>query len=565
MLQNHEVSASEKGMSRRSFLGYGAIGAGLLGASLAGCGKKGSDATTPVESGSDTAAAEVDADGFVVKATKTDGKSADNDLVIAIEGTIQNLHPMNWSDGNSGNVCYYMYETMVAHDEDYNFVPMLAESWDVSDDALTYTFHLRSGVTFSDGTPFDSSVVVTNYNEAVKKENGWRRRRTFVQTLDDGSENYRVSKVEAPDANTVVFTLAAPYSPFMNSISQFYLINPSAAVDPNYNYLSQSAGTGAFTLKEWVNGDHTTMVLNPSYWGEKPTVDSVTFREVPEAGARIAMLQTGEADFVYPTPSDQIATIKGAGDINLKAQKSTTMRYVTLNTNVKELSDVRVRQAMNYAFDQKAYAEVLYSGFADPATSVLPEKLHSYEAQTPYDVDLDKAKSLLKEAGYPDGFKLTLWGDNSTQETKGMTFVMQQMAQIGITVDVQPMEPATVADKTALPADETELQMWYVNWSQNDADGFLRSLLSSGMVPPTGYNTAFWKDDEFDANLEKGNAAPTQDEQDKYYRECQKIAWENCPWLFLATDDSLFSYKEYLKGVRMIPMGIDATHATLER
>ena len=235
MLQNHEVSASEKGMSRRSFLGYGAIGAGLLGASLAGCGKKGSDATTPVESGSDTAAAEVDADGFVVKATKTDGKSADNDLVIAIEGTIQNLHPMNWSDGNSGNVCYYMYETMVAHDEDYNFVPMLAESWDVSDDALTYTFRLRSGVTFSDGTPFDSSVVVTNYNEAVKKENGWRRRRTFVQTLDDGSENYRVAKVEAPDANTVVFTLSAPYSPFMNSISQFYLINPSAAVDPNYN------------------------------------------------------------------------------------------------------------------------------------------------------------------------------------------------------------------------------------------------------------------------------------------------------------------------------------------
>ncbi len=564
MLQNHGDSGAVKGMSRRSFLGYGAMGTGLLGLALAGCGKKDGDATSAPEAGAG-ASVSVDADGFVVKATRTDVKSSDNDLVIALEGTIQNLHPMNWSDGNSGNVCYYMYETMVAHDEDYNFVPMLAESWDVSDDALTYTFHLRSGVTFSDGTPFDSSVVVTNYNEAVKKENGWRRRRTFVQTLDDGTENYRVANVDAPDASTVVFTLAAPYSPFMNSISQFYIINPNAAVDPNYNYLGQSAGTGAFTLKEWVNGDHTTMVPNPTYWGEKPTVDSVTFREVPEAGARIAMLQTGEADFVYPTPSDQIATVKSAGDINLKAQKSTTMRYVTLNTNVPELSDVRVRQAMNYAFDQKAYAEVLYSGFADPATSVLPERLHSYEGQTPYEVDLEKAKSLLKEAGYPDGFKLTLWGDNSTQETKGMTFVMQQMAQVGITVDVQPMEPATVADKTALPANETELQMWYVNWSQNDADGFLRSLLSSGMVPPTGYNTAFWKNDEFDANLEKGNAAPTQDEQDKYYRECQRIAWENCPWLFLATDDSLFSYKEYLKGVRMIPMGIDATHAKLER
>ena len=242
---------------------------------------------------------------------------------------------------------------------------------------------------------------------------------------------------------------------------------------------------------------------------------------------------------------------------------STTMRYVTLNTNYEPLSDVRVRQALNYALNQDEYVQVMYSGAATPATSVLPEMVPGYKGQTPYEYDLDKAKSLLEEAGYGDGFEVTIIGDNSTQETKGMTFVMQQLQQAGVTVNVQPNEAATNAELAAEPEDTTTLQMWYVNWSQSDPDGFLRSLLSSAMVPPTGYNTAFWKNDEFDSELEAGNAAPTEEEQNEHYGKCQDIAWEECPWLFLASDNTLLSYKAYLNGIKYVAQGIDVIHATL--
>ena len=222
-----------------------------------------------------------------------------------------------------------------------------------------------------------------------------------------------------------------------------------------------------------------------------------------------------------------------------------------------------MRQALNYAFDQEEYCRVMYSGAATPATSVLPEIVPGYQAQPPYEVDLDKAKSLLEEAGYADGFEVDIIGDNSTQETKGMTFVMQQLENIGVTVNVKPNEAATNAELAAAPEDETTLHMWYVNWSQSDADGFMRSLLSSAMTPPTGYNTAFWKNEEFDSELEAGNAAPTEDEQNQHYGTCQDIVWPECPWLYLASDNTLLSYKAYLNGIKYVPQGIDVIHATL--
>ena len=181
------------------------------------------------------------------------------------------------------------------------------------------------------------------------------------------------------------------------------------------------------------------------------------------------------------------------------------MRYVTLNMDLEQLSDVKVRQAMNYAIDKDAYIQLMYSGYGKPATSVVPSIIGGYEEQEAYTYDVDKAKELMKEAGYEDGFKLTLWGDNTTQEIKGMTFISQQLAQIGIEVDVQPMEPATVSDKIYVDKEDAEINMWYVNWSASDftMDGSLRSLLYSTMCPPTSANTAYFNDADFDKDMDE--------------------------------------------------------------
>ena len=470
---------------------------------------------------------------------------------------------MDWSDGNSGNVVYYIYDSLYDLNENYELTPRAADSYDVSDDACTYTFHLHEGITFTDGEPLNAAAVVANYEAAIDKDNNWRRRRMFIETIDENTENTRVDSCTAVDEYTVEFHLPTPYAPFMNSVTQFYLISPAALADSSWDYSKKSAGSGPYVLEEYAQGDHVSVVRNENYWGEAPSIDRVDFRVVPEAGSRIAALQTGEATAIYPMPTDQVATVRAAGDINMISLESTTMRYVTLNTNYEPLSDVKVRQAMNYALNQDEYVKVMYSGAATPATSVLPEMVPGYKAQTPYEYDLEKAKSLLEEAGYADGFDVDIIVDNSTQETKGATFVMQQMEQVGIHVNVLPNEAATNAEIAAEPEETTTLHMWYVNWAQSDPDGFLRSLLSSAMVPPTGYNTAFWKNDEFDAELEAGNAAPTVEEQDEHYGKCQDIAWAECPWLFLASDNTLLSYKAYLNGIKSVPQGIDVIHATL--
>ncbi len=554
-------------VSRRGFVGAAAAGAAALG--LAACGNSSSSST---DAGSDAGSSEstvetivADDDGFVVKATE-DSTTDKNEAVLAFEGEFQEMHPMNWSDGNSGNVVYYIYDSLVALDKDYELVPCAADSWEVSEDACTYTFKLHEGITFDDGTKLDADAVVANYNEAIKKENGWRRRRIFIKTIDDDTEEVRVDSCKKVDDLTVEFHLPKPYAPFMNALTNFYIINPTVVTDSSYDYSKKSAGSGPYVLDSYAKGDHVTIVKNDNYWGGQngePSIDTVTFKVVPEAGSRIAMLQTGEATAIYPMPTDQVATVRAAGDINMVSMESTTMRYVTLNTNVEGLNDVKVRQAMNYAFDQDEYCKVMYAGAATPATSVLPAKVPGYKAQEPFEYDLDKAKSLLKEAGYEDGFTVKIIGDNSTQETKGMTFVMQQLEKIGITVDVTPNEAATNADIAAQPEDSTEIQMWYVNWAQNDADGFLRSLLSTGMTPPTGYNTAFWKNDEFDAELEAGNQGATEEEQNEHYGKAQDIVWPECPWLYLASDNILMSYKSCIDGIQYLPMGIDVTQATL--
>lgn len=529
------------------------------------------DTTAPDESaGSEAASGESEAagdtasegagtaaDGYVVQATNTDSKSADNDLVIAIEGSVSSMDPANIPDTNAISATRGIYEMLVQFDENDELVGGLAESWEISDDSLTYTFHLREGVKFHDGTDFNAAAVKANYDRVVDKENALRQRRHFVITAADETETMRLKSLETPDDYTVVMTLNEQWSPFLNRLTQFCIISPKALEEYGNDIMYNACGTGPYKIVEWEEGDHTTMERNEDYWGEKPGVDTVTIKEVPEAGARTAMLQTGEADFIYPTPADQIEAVKATDDINILAADSNIMRYVTLNMDVKELSDVKVRQAMNYAIDQNAFIQLMYNGYAKPATSLVPSIIGGYEEQTAYDYDLEKAKALMKEAGYEDGFKLTLWGDNSTQEIKGMTFIQQQLGQIGIEVEVLPMEPATVNEKIYVEKDEATINMWYVNWSASDftMDGSLRSLLYSTMAPPMSANTVYYNNPEFDELLDKGLHTADAEEQATFYGPAQKMAWDDAPWLFLGNDQIIYSTKSYLSGVYVSPDG----------
>ncbi len=534
--------------------------AGVMTVSLAACG--GSDSSPSAgtaeetEEVSATAAAETAPVGTVPAETSEevsdiDYRSSDNDLVIAIQADATNLDPHVSGNGVSNMITDTMYETLVEFDENYEIVPLLAKSWTMSDDGISYTFELKEGIFFTDGEPFNAEAVYANWQRAVA--NPGMRVATQVAYWED---------VTVDDEYTVTITLTGPNNTFLNKLSQVRIISPKAIDELGTDGLAkESAGTGPYILSERIDGGYTKLVRNDNYWGEGPSVDSVTFNVVPEDGSRIAMLKTGEADIIYPLPAIQVPQIENDDSIEVLVGRGTTYRYATLNTNYtlsdgrQPLSDVRVRQAMNYAFDSSAYAQVVFQGYSTEPTSVIPSPVKYHFEQTPYTKDIEKARALMAEAGYEDGFPITIWCDNTTIEMQGAEFFQQQMADINIDVTVLPMESTTIADMTSASEDETEVQIWYVNWSSGtyDADGSMRNILHGGYFPPTGYNTAFWNNEEFNECLDRALLSVSDDEIEALYAEAQAVAWEECPWVFLGVDQSLYAQKIYVKGVDYEP------------
>ena len=523
--------------------------AALLAVSLTAC--SGGKTETPAT----TAAGETSA---ATEAASTAGGdntavSPDNDFVIALQADATHLDPHVSGNGVSNTITNSMYETLVWFDENLELKPLLAKSWTVSDDGLDYTFVLNEGIKFHDGEPFNAESIVANY-ERAKSDSSLRL----------ASQTAMWDSVTVDSEYQVTIHLKEPNNTFLNKLAQVRIVSPKAIKELGKDGLAkQSAGTGPFILSERVDGGYTKMVRNENYWQDGPKVDTLTWRVVPEDGARVAMLQTGEADIISPLPAIQVDKLKDDASLDVLNLGGLTYRYATLNKNYtladgrKPLDDVRVRQAMNYAFDSEAYTQVVFQGYASVPTSLFASSVPYYAEQTPYTADVEKAKSLMSEAGYSDGFPINIWVDNTTIEMQGAEFLKQQLAQINIDVNVVPMESTTIADMTSAPEDKTEVQMWYVNWGSGsyEADGSMRNILHGDKYPPSGYNTAFYNNAEFNKCLDDALKTTDTDEITKLYAQAQSIAWEECPWIFLGVDNSLIGQKKYVKGIKYRPGG----------
>lgn len=489
------------------------------------------------------------------KTEDTSVKAPDNDLVVAVQADATHLDPHVSSNGASNTVTDAMYETLLTFDQDTNVVPALAKEWSVSEDGCTYTFVLNEGIKFHDGEEFNAAAVRAVYDRGLAHPD-LNLQRTIKNWVD----------VTVDDDYVVSIVLDKPNNTFINKITQLKMISPKVmAMDNASDYLSKnSAGTGPFVLSERVDGGFTKMVRNDNYWREGTTVDSLTFQVVPEDGARLAMLQTGEADIIYPIPAIDVGQIENDPTIHLDVAPTTTYRYVTLNTEWalpdgrKPFADKRVRQALNYAFDSEMYAKVVFNGYAKAPTSIFSDSILYYSEQTPYTKDLEKAKSLMAEAGYADGFDVEIIVDNTSIEQKGATFVMQQLSEIGVNVKLLPNESTANAELTSAPLEDTTVQMWYVNWSSGsyEADGSMRSILHGEKFPPNGYNTAFWSNDRFNQLLDEALLMSDTNEIAEAYAEAQAIAWEECPWIFLGNDNGLQAWKTYVTGLQFKPGGV---------
>ena len=320
-------------------------------------------------------------------------------ITVAQYADAVSLDPQHTNDNASYSVEKPMLEGLIGFNEKMEQIPQLAEKWDASADARVYTFYLRKGVKFHDGTPFNAAAVKANFDRVRNPDNKLRR-----YTL------YKViSQIDVIDDSTVRFTLSEPFGAMIATFAHPAggINSPTAVQKYGADYGKNPVGTGPYKFQEWVPNDHITLVKNPDYWDKNNAakVDKIIVKPVPEDGTRIAMLQKGDAQFINAVPYSMAEVVQKDKNLSLAESESVYTFWVAMNTQKKPFSDVRVRQAMNYAINKEAIIKAVLRGHGKPANSPLAPQVWGYTPVKTYPYDPAKAKALLAEAGYPNGFK----------------------------------------------------------------------------------------------------------------------------------------------------------------
>ncbi|MEI4769087.1 glutathione ABC transporter substrate-binding protein [Psychrobacillus sp. FJAT-51614] len=475
------------------------------------------------------------------------------DIVIAVADNFTGMDPHDTNDTLSGSAQKTMLEGLVGFDKDMKVIPILAEEYLSNEEATEFTFKLRQNVKFHDGTPFNAEAVKVNFDRLADPNSGLKRHSLYSL----------IEKTEVIGEYEVKFTLSEPFGAMINTFAHpaGLIHSPKALEEFGAEVARNPVGTGPFKFVEWKPSEGLEVIKNEDYWKEGlPKVDSITFRPVSENGSRIAMLQTGEADFIFPVPTEQADSINGKNGIEIESKPSIIVRYMSMNTLKAPYDDLKVREALNYAINKEAFIKVVMNGHGNILDSIIAPDVQYYEKQDPYNFDIEKAKSLLKEAGLENGFKAKLWGGNSSSAIKAMEFIQQQLAQVNVEVEVVPMEAGTISDKiwSVQNADDAEIELYYGGWSPStgDADWGIRPLLGgTEAYPPNSYNVSYYNNSDVNSQIQSALKTADSDKRAQAYKEAQEKTWKDAPWVFLSTDNTMAGKKNYLKGIYLLPDG----------
>ena len=503
------------------------VGAAMV---LTACGGgNNAAATTAAAGGSETqATAESSGGGNITK----------TDIVFAQASDVVTLDPAGQQDTTSGVLMKHVYSTLMDVDDDGNLVPDLAESYEMKSDT-EYTFTLRQDACFSDGTPVTAKDVKFTFDRA----------KDMPKTKSNTS---KIEEVIADDDHHVTFKLTQPYAAFKTIVtsSNLSIVSEAAvtAAGESYGDVDNILGSGEFTVTEWVPNDHYTLARNEKYWGEMPITTTITCRVIPEGSARAIALEAGEVDLVWNVDATDCANIEANPDVTLLSQTSSSIEYLGMNTTKEKFKDVRVRQAINYALDKQAFVDTIIEGRGIVANSYINSMIPGWTDEVEaYPYDPAKAKELLAEAGYPNGFECKIYV-NGDVRTRSAQIIQAQLAEVGITVDISTYEWGALLD--SLNAGEHE--MFLLGWSNSsfDADGSTYQLFYSGNHGATG-NRAFLTDDKVDELIINAQKESDDTKRMEFYKELQVYLHEISPWCPLYYKNDNVGVRADLKGFKL--------------
>ncbi|HKI59210.1 MAG TPA: glutathione ABC transporter substrate-binding protein [Trueperaceae bacterium] len=485
--------------------------------------------------------------------------AANGTVNIAMSENVITLNPADTNDNLDFSLERPIYEGLVGFDKDGKLVPELATSWTASPDATEFTFDLRKGVTFQDGTPFNAQAVKTYFDWVIDPTNHFKRESLYnvIKSIDAVSE-YQVKFTLSEPFGAMLYTFAHPAG---------RIVSPAAIQKYGKDVATHPVGTGPFTFVSSTPGQKVVLKANPSYWGDAPKVANIDFLFVPNAATRVAMLQSGEAQFIQDLPPQLVDPIKSASNLQVSATPSIYVRYMAMNTQVKPFDDQRVRQALNYAVDKKTIVDVIAKGYGSELTAPIAEQVTGYAKQQTYGYDPEKARQLLAEAGYPNGFTFTIDSLNNTTYQQIDQVLQQMFAKVGVTAKINAMESGTFSSTAFAPFDKTTLQAVVIGWSPStgDADWGLRPLFAKASWPPDLYNLAFYDNANVNKLIQDGLSTANQDIRDRAYAAAQKTIWNDAPWVFLYSPYNIAGVAKNVSGVFYMPDGtVDARAAALQ-
>ncbi|UWS30537.1 glutathione ABC transporter substrate-binding protein GsiB [Erwinia pyrifoliae] len=475
---------------------------------------------------------------------------AAKDVTIAVASNFSTLDPYDANDTLSQAVAKSFYQGLFGFDKEMKLENVLADSYQASPDGLGYVIRLKKGITFQDGTAFDAAAVKANLDRASNPDNHLKRFNLFKT----------IASTEVVDANTVKITLRQPFSAFINTLASpaAAMISPAALKKYGKDIAFHPVGTGPYQFVTWNQTDFVKVAKFSGYWKPGyPKLDSITWRPVVDNNTRSAMLQTGEANFAFPIPFEQAKLLEKNSRLNLVASPSIMQRYISFNVTQKPFNDPKVRAAIGYAINRQALAKVAFAGYATPASGIVPPSIQYAQQYATPEYNPAKARQLLKEAGYPNGFTTTLWSShNHSTAQKVLQFTQQQLAQVGIKVEVTAMDAgqraAQVEDKGQK---ESGVRMFYTGWSAStgEANWALTPLFATQSWPPTIFNTAFYSNPQVDKDL--SDALNTTDGEKKaaLYKDAQDRIWHDQPWAPLVVEKLISANTRNLSGFYVMP------------
>lgn len=387
-------------------------------------------------------------------------------------------------------VTSHIFDTLVEVDGVTNeVIPQIAESWEQLSDT-DYRFHIRKGIKFHDGSDLTAEDVKFSLERAIAS--------SFIAYVTDF-----ISAVKIEDPYTVIVTTKEPYGPTLRNLSvPFVAILPKAYTEANPDAILQHPiGCGPYKFVSWIQSDSCTMEAFEDYYGGVPKTQNLVMKVIPEASQRTIALQTGEIDLAYDIPTNDRKIVQGDQNLTLFTAPSLTCTYMSMNTLKKPFDNKLVRQAVSHAIDRQLIVDTVLSGAAQAADAVIAPAVFGYYSTGVPSYDPALSKSLLAEAGFPNGFSATLWVNNSQERVDVSTAIVEMLREAGINIKLEVMEAGAFWDKT----DNGEHEMALLGWvtSTKDADYTYYSLCHSSKHGPGG-NATFLTDAEVDALVEKG-------------------------------------------------------------